>query len=91
MKNHPAVADCVAIGQRIGKDKTLVAICVVPQSGQKAEKAALLQYGAEHLAGYKRPRIIHLMDEYPRTRNGKVIRSALARMMEAQSDIPGGT
>ena len=86
MKTHPAIADCVAIGQRISRDKTLVAICVVPQPGQRLDPQALLQFGEAHLAGYKRPRLIHLMEEYPRTRNGKVIRRTLERMIETQAE-----
>ena len=88
MKTHPTVADCIAIGQRIDRDKILIAICVIAQPGQKADAEALLQYGEAHLAGYKRPRLIHLMREYPRTKNGKVIRSALKKIIETQAEIP---
>ncbi|MCU0767532.1 MAG: acyl-CoA synthetase [Gammaproteobacteria bacterium] len=82
MKTHPDVADCVAIGQDLGKDKTLVAACVVLRPGGRATEADLLAFGEQHLAGYKRPKIVHLMDDYPRTKNGKVIRSQLKRQVE---------
>ena len=88
MKTHPAVADCVAIGQQIGRDKTLVAICVIPESGQTADPDTLLQYGEAHLAGYKRPRMVHLMEEYPRTKNGKVVRRALEQMIATGAESP---
>ncbi len=32
MKTHPDVADCVAIGEDIDREKTLVVVCVVPRS-----------------------------------------------------------
>jgi acyl-coenzyme A synthetase/AMP-(fatty) acid ligase len=85
MKTHPAVADCVAIGEDIDKDKTLVAACVVLHPGATATEADLLAFGEQHLAGYKRPKRIHLMTDYPRTKNGKVIRSQLKRLVEAQA------
>jgi len=85
MKTHPDVADCVAIGEDIDKDKTLVAACVVLHPGATATEADLLAFGEQHLAGYKRPKRIHLMTDYPRTKNGKVIRSQLKRLVEAQA------
>jgi acetyl-CoA synthetase len=82
MKTHPDVADCVAIGQEIGKDKTLVAACVVLRPGAEITEESLLQYGEEHLAGYKRPKVVHIMDDYPRTKNGKVIRKQLKQQLD---------
>ena len=41
----------------------------------------------EHHArqGYKRPKRIHLVSDYPRTKNGKVIRAQLKRQIEASA------
>jgi acetyl-CoA synthetase len=83
MKTHPDVADCVAIGEDIDKEKTLVAACVVLRPGATATAADLLGFGEQHLAGYKRPKRIHLVSDYPRTKNGKVIRAQLKREIEA--------
>jgi acetyl-CoA synthetase len=85
MKTHHDVADCVAIGEDIDKDKTLVAACVVLHPGATATEADLVAFGEQHLAGYKRPKRVHLMTDYPRTKNGKVIRSQLKRLVEAQA------
>lgn len=84
MKTHPDVADCVAIGEDIGPEKTLVAACVVLGPGAKTTDEELLEFGREHLAGYKRPKVVHIMKDYPRTKNGKVIRSQLKQQIEAQ-------
>ena len=83
MKTHPAIADCVAIGQEIGKDKTLVAACVMLKPGVETDQESLLRYGEQHLAGYKRPKLVHIVEDYPRTKNGKVIRSRLRERIEA--------
>lgn len=84
MKTHPAVADCIAIGEQIDREKTLIAICVIPDTSQNVDPAALLRFGAAHLASYKRPRLVHFMNEFPRTKNGKVIRSQLKSMVSGQ-------
>ena len=83
LKTHPAIADCVAIGQEGDKDKTLVAACVVLHPGTSVTEQELLAFGEQHLAGYKRPKVIHIMQDYPRTKNGKVIRGTLKQQIEA--------
>ncbi|MES9963972.1 MAG: acyl-CoA synthetase [Candidatus Sedimenticola sp. 20ELBAFRAG] len=83
MKTHPNIADCVAIGQDIARDKTLVAACVILKAGSDLDESELLQYGEQHLAGYKRPKVVHILEDYPRTKNGKVIRSQLKKSIEA--------
>ena len=39
----------------------------------------LRQHAEQHLAGYKRPHEYRVVEALPRTRNGKVQRSALSR------------
>ena len=74
LKNHPAVADCACVGEDAGGDKTLVVAYVIPQPGAAAGADELLAYGREHLASYKAPRVVYLATEFPRTRNGKILR-----------------
>jgi acetyl-CoA synthetase len=76
MRAHPEVADAAAVGEAIAADKTLVVAYVVPRA-KTLTAAAVLAYAQEHLAAYKSPRIVYLVDELPRTRNGKVLRRAL--------------
>ncbi len=84
MKNHPGVADCVAIGEEIATNKTLVAACVILHPQAKITADDLLDFGEQHLAGYKRPKMVHVLQEFPRTKNGKVIRSRLKLEIEAR-------
>ncbi len=79
MKTHPAVADCVAIGEDVGKGKTVVSLCVIPHQVQKVTQQQLLDFGSQHLAQYKAPKIVHIMQQFPRTKNGKVIRKTLVK------------
>jgi acetyl-CoA synthetase len=76
LKAHPEVADAAAVGETVGPEKTLVAAYVVPRThGLTAD--AVLAYARERLASYKAPRIVYLVEDLPRTRNGKVQRRAL--------------
>jgi acetyl-CoA synthetase len=77
IKTHPEVADCVALGIDIEKNKTLVGICVIKTPDAKLTEEALLAFGQQHLAKYKAPKIIHFCDDFPRTKNGKVLRKQL--------------
>jgi acetyl-CoA synthetase len=76
LKSHPEVADAAARDETVGAEKTLVVAYVVPRSSSLTAHA-VLSWAHEHLASYKAPRIVYLVDELPRTRNGKVLRRAL--------------
>ncbi|QDP02635.1 acyl-CoA synthetase [Thalassotalea sp. PS06] len=77
IKTHPQVADCVALGDTIAKDKTIVSICVIPAGSDNIDEASLLDFGNEHLARYKAPKQVHFYQDFPRTKNGKVLRKQL--------------
>lgn len=87
IKTHPAVADCAATGEEIGPDKVLVVAYVVPHPGDNADADALadqlVDFARQHLAAYKAPRIIYLVADFPRTKNGKIIRKQLAPGLSA--------
>ncbi len=73
-KGHPDVADCAAIGEEIEKDKLLVVAYVILKPDAKASADDLLQFGKQHLAAYKTPKTIYLAHDFPRTKNGKILR-----------------
>ena len=74
LKSHPAVADCACIGEAAGADKLLVVAYVIAQPGATATPDELLAFGREHLAAYKAPKAVYLAKEFPRTKNGKILR-----------------
>ena len=83
-KAHDAVADCVAVGEEIAADKTLVSICVIRDANSSITEEQLLDYGLEHLAKYKAPKKVHFMNDYPRTKNGKVLRKKLIKEIQSK-------
>ena len=74
LKSHPAVADCASVGEEIEKDKVLVVAYVIPQPGSEVSPDELLAFGRRHLAAYKAPKTVYLASEFPRTKNGKILR-----------------
>ena len=78
LKDHPEVADAAAVGEEIAPGKVLVVAHVIPRPGSPLGPDALLAYARQRLASYKAPRIVYLVDEFPRTPNGKILRRALA-------------
>ena len=89
IKTHPAVADCVALGEEIDKDKTLVSICVILNSSQSINEQQLLEFGTQNLAKYKAPKLVHFYEDFPRTKNGKVLRKELLAELHKKRKLQG--
>jgi len=80
IKTHPKVGDCVALGIDIDAYKTIVSIVVIPKGDiTKEEEEEILAYGQQNLAKYKAPKQIFIAKEYPKTKNGKVLRKQLIK------------
>ncbi len=77
LKDHPDVADCAAVGTEVSPRKIVVTAYIVPRPGASVHADDVIAYARAHLAAYKAPRIVHVVDDLPRTRNGKVLRRAL--------------
>jgi malonyl-CoA/methylmalonyl-CoA synthetase len=73
---HPAVADVAVVGEPSEEWGETVVAVVVP-AGDTVDVDAVLVFAAEHLAPYKRPRRIRVVDALPRNALGKVVRSDL--------------
>ena len=71
-KAHPKVNDCAAIGE-ISGDKVLVVVYVL-SSDRDINLDELVTYGKSNLASYKAPKIIYIAKDFPRTKNGKILR-----------------
>ena len=78
LKSHPAVADCACIGEEIEKDKLLVVAYVIAQPGAEVSAEQLQSFGQQHLAAYKAPKRIYLARDFPRTKNGKILRREIS-------------
>ena len=77
-KGHPDVADCAAVGEELEKDKVLVVIYVILKPVTTTTADDLLSFGKQHLAAYKAPKTVYLAHDFPRTKNGKILRKDIS-------------
>ncbi len=73
LRRQPGVADAAVVALPDG-DIDRVAAAVVPEPGATLDTDALITACRQHLAGYKVPRRIDVVDELPRSTIGKVLR-----------------
>jgi acyl-coenzyme A synthetase/AMP-(fatty) acid ligase len=78
LKSHPAVADCACVGEEAGKDKLIVTAYVIAQPGVAVSADELFKFGQSHLAAYKAPKRVYLAKDFPRTKNGKILRREIS-------------
>jgi acyl-CoA synthetase (AMP-forming)/AMP-acid ligase II len=85
---HPCVAHAVAFGLPHKEKGEIPAAAVVLHTGAVVSAADLLDWCRQHLAAYKAPRHIWILDpsELPRNRNGKLLRQALRERFANQPD-----
>ncbi len=76
--DHPAVAQCVCFGVPHDKLGEEVAAAVVLRDGQHVEEKELRGFLLQHLAPFKVPTRILILDEIPKGATGKLQRIGLA-------------
>ena len=81
--SHSAVAECAAVGLKDEKWVEAVTVAVALKSGQQASEQELIDFVAERVASYKKPRRIVFVDAVPKTAVGKLNRRALREMLNS--------
>jgi fatty-acyl-CoA synthase len=87
LKQHPAVADAVCVGIPDERFNEVVCAIVQPLAGMAIEKAELIEHVKTHLAGYKAPRRVIVVDTIGRSPAGKVDYKGLQAMARADSGV----
>jgi len=80
LAGHPKVGEVAVIGvpdERWGE--TPLAIIAPRDPGDPPTDAEIEAYSREHLAGYKRPRHLRIVDALPRNPSGKILKTSLRR------------
>ncbi|MFG1357703.1 class I adenylate-forming enzyme family protein [Xanthobacter pseudotagetidis] len=75
----PGVLEAAVAETRVRADVSVITAFVVPRPGATLDEAAVLDHCGRHLAAYKCPRRVIVVDQVERTANGKVSRKAMAR------------
>lgn len=76
---HPAIAEVAVAPRKLDDALTIIAAYVVPKPGRSGELdlEGVNAWVGKHLARYKWPRDLILVDSLPRGVNGKIVRRAL--------------
>ncbi|HYW02686.1 MAG TPA: long-chain-fatty-acid--CoA ligase [Gammaproteobacteria bacterium] len=79
---HPDVADVSVIGFPDERWGEAVTALVIPAEGRQPDETGLIAYCKEHLAGFKVPKRVYFMEEFPRTGTGKIQKHMLRKEMQ---------
>jgi acyl-coenzyme A synthetase/AMP-(fatty) acid ligase len=75
---HEDVLEAAVVGERDANGTQRPVAFVVTKAGRSPAPAALVQFCATRLAGYKRPKRVVVTDALPKTATGKIKRHELA-------------
>ncbi len=80
LSEHPAVAEVAVIGvpDPVYEERVIALIRRDPSAGA-VDGEAIRQFVRARVAGFKTPREVHFVDDFPRTAMGKIVKSELAR------------
>ena len=81
LMDHPAVQQCVTFAMPHPKLGEEVAAAVVLHEGKTADESDIRSFAAEHLADFKVPRKVLILDEIPKGATGKLQRIGLAEKL----------
>ncbi len=82
LRAHPGVADAAAVGLPEAAGGERVVAAILPQEGTTVNAAELRAFCKERLAGYKVPREFYLLDEFPKSMLGKVLRKQVKEKLD---------
>ncbi|MBI2710130.1 MAG: AMP-binding protein [Actinobacteria bacterium] len=79
--DHPAVAQVAVVGMPDARLGEVGAAFVIPAAGHTVDTAALIAWARGHMAGYKVPRHVEVVDALPLNASGKVDKHELRRRL----------
>ena len=71
---HPFVSEVAVIGVPGPKWSEAVKAVVALAPGQSATKEELIAFCKDNIAGYKKPKSVHFVDELPKNKYGKILK-----------------
>ena len=81
---HPDVAQSAVVGRRVAGNEEVVAF-VELRPGAQACVAEIFAYAAEHLAAYKRPSEIRIVEAMPASSTGKIMKGVLSELVRERA------
>ena len=85
LQEHPTVIRAAVIGLPDDRWGEMVTACILKAPNTQFEEKALIGFARERLAGFETPKRIVVMDEFPMTVGGKVLKYKLRQYLLAGS------
>ncbi|MBT6275179.1 MAG: AMP-dependent synthetase, partial [Chromatiales bacterium] len=84
LQQHPAIARAAVVGVPDDKWGEMVTACVMVHDTASFDAESVIAFARERLAGYETPKRIEVMDAFPETVGGKILKYKLrAALAEA--------
>jgi len=74
---HPGVQEVAVYGAPDAVKGEQVRVAIVPKEGTRLEPDAIIQYCRDHLAVYKAPERVEIVNELPKSAAGKILKRVL--------------
>lgn len=84
LQQHPDVQRAAVVGVPDERWGEAVVACIIPKPGVQIEDAALIGFARERLAGFETPKRIVVMDEFPTTVGGKILKYKIRQALAAE-------
>ena len=89
LNSHPEVREAIVIVKAGSSDADhQLVCCFVPNSGIKVSREKIREFLSERLPSHMVPNLFEEFDRFPLSPNGKVDRSALAKLLGKSTDEP---
>ncbi|MEZ5102173.1 MAG: long-chain fatty acid--CoA ligase [Thermoleophilia bacterium] len=85
---HPGVGEAIVFGLPDPEWGENVVACVVPAAGASPTADELIAFCRDHLASFKKPKRVELLDALPKNAYGKVLRRELRDRLLAEDAAP---
>lgn len=83
LQQHPAVARAAVVGMPDDRWGEMVTACILQNRGTEFEENKIIDFARERLAGFETPKRIVVMNEFPTTVGGKVLKYKLRQTLLA--------
>ena len=81
LQQHPAVARAAVVGVPDDRWGEAVTACVIPADGAEIDAEAIMAFARERLAGFETPKRIVVVDNFPTTVGGKILKHKLRAVL----------